>query len=88
MASKHMDLKLLVHNETNQVVFAESENDFVDVLLSFLTTPMGTMVRLTGNQPKLGSMSTLYESVKDLHVREPVRDGLLEERVAPAQKRF
>ncbi|RWR96795.1 hypothetical protein CKAN_02619700 [Cinnamomum micranthum f. kanehirae] len=63
-----ISLKLVVDKKMNRVVFAESDNDFVDVLLSFLTMPIGTIIRLTGKESKIGGMSTLYESVEDLDV--------------------
>jgi len=66
-----VSLKVLVDKEKNKVVFAEAGKDFVDVLLSFLTLPLGTIARLVAKesnlQPlKVGSLSTLYESVSHL----------------------
>jgi len=63
-----VSLKVLIDKEKNKVVFAEAGQDFADVLLSFLTLPLGTIVRLVAKessvQPvKVGSLSTLYESV-------------------------
>ncbi|XXG89311.1 hypothetical protein AAC387_Pa12g1346 [Persea americana] len=69
MAAKKMSLKLVVDKEKNRVVFAESGSDFVDVLLSFLTMPIGTVMRLTGKESKIAGMSTLYESVEDLDLK-------------------
>lgn len=43
-------LRLHVHKETHQVIFAEANSDFVDTLFSFLTLPMGTVVRILKNQ--------------------------------------
>ncbi|XXG89316.1 hypothetical protein AAC387_Pa12g1348 [Persea americana] len=68
MATTQMTLKLVVDKKMNRVAFAECGNDFVDVLLSFLTMPIGTIIRLTGKESKIGGMSTLYESVEDLDV--------------------
>ncbi|KAJ8615858.1 hypothetical protein MRB53_035230 [Persea americana] len=68
MATTQMSLKLVVDKKMNRVVFAECGNDFVDVLLSFLTMPIGTIIRLTGKESKIGGMSTLYESAEDLDV--------------------
>ncbi|XXG89315.1 hypothetical protein AAC387_Pa12g1347 [Persea americana] len=68
MATTQMSLKLVVDKKMNRVVFAESGKDFVDVLLSFLTMPIGTIIRLTGKESKIGGMSTLYESAEDLDV--------------------
>lgn len=36
-------LRLVIDEEKNKVVLAEAGKDFVDVLFSFLTLPMGTI---------------------------------------------
>ncbi|KAJ7950206.1 DUF674 family protein [Quillaja saponaria] len=64
-------LRILVDKEKNRVVFAEAGKDFVDVLLSFLTFPLGTIVRLVSKdsniQPvKVGSSNSLYKSVMNI----------------------
>lgn len=61
-------LRLIVDEEKNKVVWAEACRDFVDVLFSFLTLPMGTIVRLLeknqDSQPiDVGCFSNLYRSV-------------------------
>lgn len=66
-----VSIKVLVDKEKNKVLFAEARKDFVDILLSFLTMPLGTIVRLVAKesnvQPvKVGSLSSLYESVSCL----------------------
>lgn len=38
--------KALADKANNRVIFAESNEDLIDVPFSFLTTPMGTIVRL------------------------------------------
>ncbi|XXG89350.1 hypothetical protein AAC387_Pa12g1367 [Persea americana] len=90
MATTLMSLKLFVDKEMNRVVFAESGNDFVDVLLSFLTLPIGTIIGLTGKQSKIGSMTRLYESVEDLDVNllqaEACKDMLLHPRSASEEQ--
>ncbi|XP_043695313.1 uncharacterized protein LOC122645953 isoform X4 [Telopea speciosissima] len=48
---------------------AETKGDFVDILLGFLTMPMGTIVRLISKQPQsaiIGSMTNLYKEVENL----------------------
>ncbi|CAD6262471.1 unnamed protein product [Miscanthus lutarioriparius] len=59
-------VKFLVDNEKKKVVFAESGKEFVDVLLSFLTLPLGTIVRLLGKESSLGCFDELYKSVESL----------------------
>lgn len=63
-APKPIELKLSIDKIKNRVIFAESNKDFVDVLLSFLTLPMGTIVRLACKNSGIGSMDELYKSVE------------------------
>ena len=61
-------LEVLVDKEKNNVVFAVAGKDFVDVLLSFLTLPLGTIAKTVAKesnvQPvKVGSLSSMYESM-------------------------
>ncbi|XP_077225333.1 uncharacterized protein LOC143858558 [Tasmannia lanceolata] len=66
MADAKFGLTLMVDKDKNRVVFAESDEDFMNILLSFLTMPMGTLIRLAGKQSRVGCMDTLYESVENL----------------------
>ncbi|KAI9080095.1 hypothetical protein K1719_037911 [Acacia pycnantha] len=60
-------LKITVSKSKNKVQYAEAEGDFIDFLLSFLTMPLGSILKiLGGNDLKLGSMHNLYKSVKGL----------------------
>ncbi|TVU15919.1 hypothetical protein EJB05_39463, partial [Eragrostis curvula] len=61
-----IDVKLFVDKEKKKVLFAESDKDFVDVLFSFLTMPLGTIVRLLGKQSQAGCLDQVYKSVEDL----------------------
>ncbi|BAT84517.1 hypothetical protein LR48_Vigan03g146100 [Vigna angularis] len=66
-----VSLKLLVSKKTNKVILAEAGKDFVDVLFSFLTMPLGTIARLVQKsdmgQVGVGCLSSLYGSVTNLH---------------------
>ncbi|KDP46569.1 hypothetical protein JCGZ_08541 [Jatropha curcas] len=67
-----IELKALVDKANDRIIFAESDEDFADVLFSFLTMPIGTSVRLTNNQPPItaiGCMNNLYASVENLNVK-------------------
>ncbi|KAH7516844.1 hypothetical protein JRO89_XSUnG0163400 [Xanthoceras sorbifolium] len=74
MAEKPVEgisLKALVDKENNRVIFAEADEDFVDILLSFLTMPMGTIIRLVRSKRPafgIGCMNNLYESIENLDV--------------------
>lgn len=66
-------LRLVVDEEKKKVVFAEACRDFVDVLFSLLTLPMGSIVRLLKEHRKsqtvtVGCFSNLYRSVVDLGI--------------------
>ncbi|XP_010464553.2 PREDICTED: uncharacterized protein LOC104745077 [Camelina sativa] len=66
-----LSLRLLIDEERNKVVLAETGKDFVDVLFSFLTLPMGTIVRLlekhrTSPQVVVGCFNNLYKSVSEM----------------------
>ncbi|KAG6483710.1 uncharacterized protein LOC122014036 [Zingiber officinale] len=63
---QHITLKLLVNKTKNCVALVESDLDFVDVLLSFLTLPVGTVVRLLNKQSSLGCFDKLYHGVEQL----------------------
>ncbi|RHN44343.1 hypothetical protein MtrunA17_Chr7g0218371 [Medicago truncatula] len=63
-----VSLRVLVDKERNRVLYAEAGKDFVDVLFSFLTLPLGTIARLVSKDSnieavKFGSISSLYQSV-------------------------
>ncbi|KAJ3679200.1 hypothetical protein LUZ60_017211 [Juncus effusus] len=65
MASKPLNLTLTIDKSTNRVVFAEADKDFVDILLSFLTLPLATVVGLANNKAP-PCLNNLYKSLKDL----------------------
>ncbi|KAE9618130.1 hypothetical protein Lalb_Chr03g0042911 [Lupinus albus] len=71
---KQVTLKILVDVKKNEVVYAEAGKDFVDVLLSFLTFPLGNIVRIVSNDSNMekvsvGCLSSLYQSVANLEVK-------------------
>ncbi|PNY13838.1 DUF674 family protein [Trifolium pratense] len=68
---EHVILKLLLNEKGNKVLFAEAGKDFVDILCSFLTIPLGTIARLAEKQSiigpvNVGCLNSLYKSVADL----------------------
>ncbi|KAL0888815.1 hypothetical protein Bca101_012798 [Brassica carinata] len=69
-----ISLKLLIDKEKNKVVFAEAGEDFVDILFSFLTLPMGTIVRLLETHQKsksvpIGCFNNIYASVASIAMK-------------------
>ncbi|WJX81927.1 hypothetical protein P8452_64747 [Trifolium repens] len=68
---EYVQLKLLINEDSNKVVFAEAGKDFVDILCSFLTLPLGTIARLSQKDSNMGPvtvgcLNSLYQSVVDL----------------------
>ncbi|CAA2956303.1 Hypothetical predicted protein [Olea europaea subsp. europaea] len=60
-------IKLLVDENQTRLLAAEAPSDFVNVLLSFLTLPLGTVVRVTKSHPgSIGCMNNLYQSIEQL----------------------
>ncbi|PKU68241.1 hypothetical protein MA16_Dca023928 [Dendrobium catenatum] len=84
-----ISVRLLIHKEQKRVVYAEAGSDFVDLLFSFLTLPLGSIVQLLGKQSGLGSLDTLYNSVEQLDVKhlqtEACKEMLLKPRSAAAK---
>ncbi|KAG9441500.1 hypothetical protein H6P81_017354 [Aristolochia fimbriata] len=68
-AAAKMKLKLMVNKASNGVVFAECDSEFVDILFSFLTLPMGAIIHLSGKETKMGCVDVLYQSLEELDKR-------------------
>ncbi|KAL2347184.1 hypothetical protein Fmac_001184 [Flemingia macrophylla] len=61
-----INLKLFIRKADAKILFAIGGKDFADMLLSFLTFPLGGVVRKLGGTSHLGSIDGLYKSVADL----------------------
>ncbi|XP_073265201.1 uncharacterized protein [Populus alba] len=87
-----ISLKASVDKKSNRVVFVESDELFVDILFSFLTMPMGTIIHLiiSNLSPTngIGCMNNLYKSVENIDVKyfrtEACKDMLLHPRNSAA----
>ncbi|KAI3679632.1 hypothetical protein L2E82_51172 [Cichorium intybus] len=69
---KPVQLKVYVDKKKTKVMFAEAEEDFVDILFSFFTLPLGIIARLSkshadSKEIRVGSLTSLYESVVNLN---------------------
>ncbi|KAJ0705909.1 hypothetical protein HanOQP8_Chr09g0307571 [Helianthus annuus] len=66
--------KSIYRQSEKRVVYAEADHSFVDILFSFMTLPVGTIVKMLGKLPDakfeaLGSLNNLYQSLKDFPKR-------------------
>ncbi|GFP79562.1 hypothetical protein PHJA_000099700 [Phtheirospermum japonicum] len=63
----------MINEEKTKVLFAEADSDFADVLLSFLTLPLGTIIRVMNKHyqdkapPVIGSLTSLYKGLGNLN---------------------
>ncbi|KZV34413.1 hypothetical protein F511_35450 [Dorcoceras hygrometricum] len=77
----HFSLKVMMMKKSNKVLYAEVDSHLVDVLLSFLTLPLGTIVRLLnkhyGNDILANSPPSV---VRILNLNDIGDTGVLEER--------
>ncbi|OAY51805.1 uncharacterized protein LOC110613235 [Manihot esculenta] len=86
--AEDMSLHLLVENQSNKVLYAESGKAFVDVLFFFLQIPLGSLVGiLQENDMNLSSsLSRVFESVRNLKpthfLSQTVQESLLKPEVA------
>ncbi|KAH6788976.1 hypothetical protein C2S51_003982 [Perilla frutescens var. frutescens] len=60
----YLYLKVVINKQKTNVLFAEANSDFIDVLLSFLTLPLGRLV--TKLPTAVGSLNTLYSGLSNL----------------------
>ncbi|XP_020248715.1 uncharacterized protein LOC109826145 [Asparagus officinalis] len=65
---KKVTISFFVDKAKQRVALAEADSDFIDILFSFLTLPLGTIVRLLNKQSNIGCMDKLYGSVENLDV--------------------
>ncbi|EYU32397.1 hypothetical protein MIMGU_mgv1a025360mg, partial [Erythranthe guttata] len=64
--SKKMISRVHIQKSTNKVLFAQAEEDFVDLLCSFLTINLGGIECLLGSNTCLKSIDNLYTSIADI----------------------
>ncbi|PWA73123.1 hypothetical protein CTI12_AA264070 [Artemisia annua] len=70
------DLKILVATEENKVIMAESDKEFIEVLFSFMITPIGSVVRSTSDwfSRDIGCFNNVYASIEDETMKKLFQD--------------
>ncbi|MCH81299.1 30S ribosomal protein S18, partial [Trifolium medium] len=61
-----MDVKVVQSKSQKKMIFTEANGDFVDFIFSFLTIPLGSIVKLLGANSFAGCVGNLYKSVENL----------------------
>ncbi|CAI8601004.1 unnamed protein product [Vicia faba] len=59
-----IDVKVMQSKTRKDIICAEADGDFVDFIFSFLTMPLGSIVKRLGVNSFSGCVGNLYESVK------------------------
>jgi len=62
-----IDVKVVQSKSQKKVIYAEANGDFVDFIFSFLTMPLGSIVKLVGPNSFAGCVGNLYNSVENLN---------------------
>ncbi|WJX81931.1 hypothetical protein P8452_64751 [Trifolium repens] len=90
-SSNQIKLKLYLREKDGEILFAQGEEDFADFLFSFLTFPLGGVVRMLGGNSSLGCIDSLYKSILDLDgykylMSNEVKNKLVDPCIAPQFK--
>jgi len=59
-------VELVVRKSDGKILFAHGEQDFADLLLCFLSFPLGGVVRKLGGYSSIGSIDGLYKTIVEL----------------------
>lgn len=71
--SREIILKVLLQKSTNKLLCAEATEEFVELLFSFLTLPLGGVEFLSGGNTCFKSIDNLYKSISNDIVDECFR---------------
>ncbi|KAH6756555.1 hypothetical protein C2S53_002120 [Perilla frutescens var. hirtella] len=81
MNPKKMILKVMIQKSTNNFLFVEADNDFINFLFGMLTLPLGRVEWYFGSYTGLRGMDNLHASIQDnlnnKHFTSIVTKGLL-----------
>ncbi|PNX54525.1 hypothetical protein L195_g048145, partial [Trifolium pratense] len=61
-----ISVKLVIRKSDGKILYAQGEEDFADMLVSYLILPLGGIVRKLKGNCSLGSINKLYKSIVDL----------------------
>lgn len=84
---KMISLKLIVSKSKNKALYAEVNEDFLDLLCSFLTVPLGYVFKEFPFLAFRGCVNNLYQSIENIEVKlfesEEVKETLVNPKLAP-----
>lgn len=65
-SSKKITLRVMVHKSTNKVLFAKADDDFIELLCSFLIIPLGGVESLLDTDTRHKNLDNLFRSISDV----------------------
>ncbi|ONK55782.1 uncharacterized protein A4U43_C10F930 [Asparagus officinalis] len=85
--SKETHVNLILNKSTNKVSFVEVGEEFVNVIFSFLTLPLGSLIKLQTKKSFLECVDNLYQSAENLSLdnfkSEECKNILISPKLAP-----
>ena len=63
-----VSLRLLINTESQRVLFAEADKNFIDFLFHILSMPVGTFITILTKQGMVGSLGNIYESIENINI--------------------
>ncbi|XP_058741698.1 uncharacterized protein LOC131614086 [Vicia villosa] len=86
-----INVKLVIRKSDGKVVYAQGEQDFADFLLSFLSLPLGGVMRILRGNCSIGNIDSLYKSIVDLDetkyfISKETKNRLVDSRLSPQFK--
>ena len=88
-ACERTSVKVINNKANGEVVYAEADEDFIDLLFSFLTLPLSSLIKFCRKGIRLRCLNNLYESIEILsngEIRLMSEDGktmFLDSKLAP-----
>ena len=77
-------IKLIQTRDDDSVVYAEAGADFIDLVFSLLTTPLGSIIKAYGQWSPNGCIDNLYRSIAGTgYIKQECQDLLLSPKWAP-----
>ncbi|XP_037480717.1 uncharacterized protein LOC119358129 [Triticum dicoccoides] len=76
----------VLRTNSSSLLYAEVNDDFVELLFGFLTVPLGSIIKTYGSWPSIGCIANLYSRIDGSAkgcIREPCQCLLLSPKLAP-----
>lgn len=81
MMDVNVELKLFFDKSLDTMLYAEAGEDFVDLVFSFMTFPLGCVVKLLDGNSDVGCIDNLTNSIEVLEKEKYMKHGVEERQV-------